>query len=600
MSNTKMMDAIDSAYNLLAGSAYGNEFEDILIQCGANDDDSDSELGFFAGMSNEQIEEAFNRTKELLKKAINAMSPVEINQRFFGYASGGRELLDQFGLYLDEKGNVIEEALVNPIHFVEATDRKLISLVQSNIKGPLADRAGSSGFYSENGQRFMAIPVSTNSDAYDFDSYKQELRRVFPTAEIYSVMDDYEIVVDVTSFYTERKPVPEGMTIEKTLIKEEEFADNTEDFIINVKKHSKDEDWDPVDSAQTKEEAIDVAKMWLDDGYIAAEVVYMPEDDEDIAEVVWSSENKVDESLVMNEAEEEEQPKIRKYVSEFSEEEINEFVSKIDWNALNEHVSQLIGIKVNMVPGELRKGQYISVEDKTNYADKCGIMSPVFENVSVDCFNSALAVNKSNGKLFYWCTPHFSYTYKTYGSNGTEICRATFIGKEEGWVFDDSAVGGERMVKESLTENTTCNDLKPGDRISTWNDDEGTVLSIKDDKCEVEWDDGETSWIPCKDALEPLTENKCVIKESTDGKEKDIFVYFVPYVGRTVCEKAKAIKALKEELAHLENEDGPALAGRGFALYCEQAVDKEGEAWVGRDTSDQFVSRLKEYSERYE
>ena len=494
MSNTKMMDAIDSAYNLLAGSAYGNEFEDILIQCGANDDDSDSELGYFAGMSNKQLKEAFNRTKELLKKAINAMSPVEVNQRFFGYASGGRELLDQFGLDIDEKGNAIEKAL----------------------------------------------------------------------------------------------------------IKEEEFADNTEDFIINVKKHSEDEDWDPVDSAQTKEEAIDVAEEWLDSGYIAAEVVYMPEDDEDVAEVVWSSENKVDESLVMNEAEDEEQPKIRKYVPEFSEEEINEFVSKIDWNALNEHVSQLIGIKVNMVPGELRKGQYISVEDKTNYADKCGIMSPVFENVSVDCFNSSLAVNKSNGKLFYWCTPHFSYTYKTYGSNGTEICRATFIGKEEGWVFDDSAVGGERMVKESLTENTTCNDLKPGDRISTWNDDEGTVLSIKDDKCEVEWDDGETSWIPCKDALEPLTENKCVIKESTDGKEKDIFVYFVPYVGRTVCEKAKAIKALKEELAHLENEDGPALAGRGFALYCEQAVDKEGEAWVGRDTSDQFVSRLKEYSERYE
>ena len=32
----------------------------------------------------------------------------------------------------------------------------------------------------------------------------------------------------------------------------------------------------------------------------------------------------------------------------------------------------------------------------------------------------------------------------------------------------------------------------------------------------------------------------------------------------------------------------------------KEAVNKEGEAWVGRDTSDQFVSRLKEYSERYE
>jgi hypothetical protein len=85
-------------------------------------------------------------------------------------------------------------------------------------------------------------------------------------------------------------------------------------------------------------------------------------------------------------------------------------------------------------------------------------MSPVFENVSVDCFNSALAVNKSNGKLFYWCTPHFSYEYKTYGSNGTEICRASFLGSDEGWYFDDRAIGGsERVVKESLTEGTKIN-----------------------------------------------------------------------------------------------------------------------------------------------
>ena len=123
---------------------------------------------------------------------------------------------------------VLEEARVDPIDSVEATDRKLISLVQDNIKGPLADKAGSSGFYSENGQRFMAIPVSTNSDAYDFDSYKKELQQVFPNTDIYCIVDDSEIVIDVTSFYTERKPIPEGMTIEQLVEEMEENEDTVE------------------------------------------------------------------------------------------------------------------------------------------------------------------------------------------------------------------------------------------------------------------------------------------------------------------------------------------------------------------------------------
>jgi hypothetical protein len=83
-------------------------------------------------------------------------------------------------------------------------DSKLIHLVQSKLPGPLADRAGSSNFYSENGQRFMVIPVSTNSDSFDFESYKQDLKKyVFPNSDIYAMMNDYEIVIDVTDFYRE-------------------------------------------------------------------------------------------------------------------------------------------------------------------------------------------------------------------------------------------------------------------------------------------------------------------------------------------------------------------------------------------------------------
>jgi NADH pyrophosphatase NudC (nudix superfamily) len=122
----------------------------------------------------------------------------------------------------------IDKPRMPAIESVEATDRKLISLVQDSIKGPLADRVGSSGFYSENGQRFMAIPVSTNSDAYDFESYKKELQQVFPNTDIYCVMDDSEIIIDVTSFYSERKPIPEGMTIEQLVEEMEENEDTVE------------------------------------------------------------------------------------------------------------------------------------------------------------------------------------------------------------------------------------------------------------------------------------------------------------------------------------------------------------------------------------
>ena len=50
----------------------------------------------------------------------------------------------------------------------------------------------------------MVIPISTNSDSFDFESYKQELKKyVFPNSDIYAMMDDCEIVIDVTDFYTD-------------------------------------------------------------------------------------------------------------------------------------------------------------------------------------------------------------------------------------------------------------------------------------------------------------------------------------------------------------------------------------------------------------
>lgn len=61
------------------------------------------------------------------------------------------------------------------------------------------------------------------------------------------------------------------------------------DYIINVGYY--DDELDPYDTAYSSEEgAIDQAKWLVGEGeYNFTEVVYMPEDDVDINEVVWRS-----------------------------------------------------------------------------------------------------------------------------------------------------------------------------------------------------------------------------------------------------------------------------------------------------------------------
>lgn len=66
-----------------------------------------------------------------------------------------------------------------------------------------------------------------------------------------------------------------------------DLVEKTYDYIINAGDY--DDELDPYHTAySTKEEAIEEAKKLLDT-YEFTEVVYMPEDDEDINEVVWRS-----------------------------------------------------------------------------------------------------------------------------------------------------------------------------------------------------------------------------------------------------------------------------------------------------------------------
>ena len=128
--------------------------------------------------------------------------------------------------------------------------------------------------------------------------------------------------------------------------------------------------------------------------------------------------------------------------------------------------------------------------------------------------------------------------------------------------LDEESVEEEEKKEESFAAHTgealvegTENglELKPGDRISTWNDDEGTVLNIEGDHCEVEWDDGNVSWIDAVDALEPLTESKetDLTESLTDDKDLDAKLKahneYIEYLRATIADEEAAIEKVDNE-----------------------------------------------------
>ena len=131
----------------------------------------------------------------------------------------------------------------------EDIERKLIQLIQDKFKyGPLADRAGSSYFYTQGKQHFMAIPISTNSDSFDFYSYEKDLKKVFPNLPIYSMMDDYEMVIDVTRFYRELTESNHNEILDKDYVTGEKIYNALVEYLNSLDQISmdgKDCNWEP-------------------------------------------------------------------------------------------------------------------------------------------------------------------------------------------------------------------------------------------------------------------------------------------------------------------------------------------------------------------
>lgn len=80
----------------------------------------------------------------------------------------------------------------------------------------------------------------------------------------------------------------------------------------------------------------------------------------------------------------------------------------------------------------------------------------------------------------------------------------------------------------------------------------------------------------------------------------DKFVICLPNVGRRIVNRDEAINFLEETIYSYKNDSARFIAGKGFALYCLEAVDDDGSALYGRNNADEFISNLKEYDKIYE
>lgn len=84
-----------------------------------------------------------------------------------------------------------------------------------------------------------------------------------------------------------------------------------------------------------------------------------------------------------------------------------------------------------------------------------------------------------------------------------------------------------------------------------------------------------------------------VINEASENMEVE-FAYFHPHVGMRKCSKEKAIQMVENFLNDMKNGSGYDIAGRGFAIYCTQSPDADGQMIYGRNDPDEFLSSLKE------
>lgn len=128
---------------------------------------------------------------------------------------------------------------------------------------------------------------------------------------------------------------------------------------------------------------------------------------------------------------------MKKYITDYTLGERLDYINSINFVSLykeirkrvnDENISFELKTTINNERNELR----IAIVSKEDLKDRCGIMSNLYESVKLETFNSAVCTDKE-GKIYYWCTIEFRFSYKDGGSNGADILKAVY--KNDEWSF---------------------------------------------------------------------------------------------------------------------------------------------------------------------
>ena len=185
------------------------------------DGDDISDYKGHVKVSTDNEETALNVAEKYIKN-----NHPEINPRNFSVSNDNYNNVD----VIDINGKKLTESIDEDYDNDSSVNKKLIKKICDEFKyGPLVDAAYSSSFYTQNQQQFMSIPISSNSDWSDYNSYKKDLQKVFPKCDIYCIPDDYEILIDVTNLYQELR---ESNT--------EDYDDNAATFLDTLEKEVKE------------------------------------------------------------------------------------------------------------------------------------------------------------------------------------------------------------------------------------------------------------------------------------------------------------------------------------------------------------------------
>ena len=118
-------------------------------------------------------------------------------------------------------------------------------------------------------------------------------------------------------------------------------------------------------------------------------------------------------------------------------EERFEFARNLPVEELFNHIREITGIKDLVFEYEVRKNYreepYPQFHSQ-DLADRVGFLDLMFKHIYIKQFNSEVAFDSENNRLYYWGTVAFSYEHHPCGSNGSTFM-TVWYDRVNGWTY---------------------------------------------------------------------------------------------------------------------------------------------------------------------